>query len=88
MAQGPARRQGIPLPFSPEVSATRWSRVTRGLGNGSHAEIRRHTGIEPDVFSPESLTILRWNEGRLEVVTPVVAGQERHPLSAQDALLS
>ena len=58
------------------------------LGNGSHAEILRHTGIEPDVFSPKSSTILRWGEGRHEVVTTVVAGQVRHPLSAQDALRS
>lgn len=49
---------------------------------------KRLTGIEPDVFSPESFTILRRNEGRLEVVTTVVAGQVRHPLSAQDALRS
>ncbi|MDE0100141.1 MAG: hypothetical protein OXM87_11155 [Truepera sp.] len=58
------------------------------LGNGSHAEIRRHADIELDVFSPESFTILRWGEGRHEVVTTVVAGQVRHPLSAQDALPS
>ncbi len=49
---------------------------------------KRHTGIEPDVFSPESFTILHWNEGRLEVVTTMVAGQVRHPLSAQKALHS
>lgn len=58
------------------------------LGNGSHAEIRRHADIELDVFSPESFTILRWGEGRHEVVTTVVAGQIRHPLSAQEALRS
>ena len=58
------------------------------LGNGSHTEIRRHADIELDVFSPESFTILRWGEGRHEVVTTVVAGQLRHPLSAQDALPS
>ena len=58
------------------------------LGNGSHAEIRRHADIELDVFRPESFTILRWGEGRHEVATTVVAGQVRHPLSAQDALPS
>lgn len=58
------------------------------LGNRFHAEIRRHADIELDVFSPESSTILRWGEGRHEVVTTVVAGQVRHPLSAQDALRS
>ncbi|MDE0528475.1 MAG: hypothetical protein OXH85_07270 [Truepera sp.] len=58
------------------------------LGNGSHAEIRRHADIELDVFRPESFTILRWGEGRHEVVTTVATGQLRHPLSVQDALPS
>ncbi len=49
---------------------------------------RAIANIELDVFSPESFTILRWGEGRHEVVTTVVAGQVRHPLSAQDALRS